>query len=256
MKRRRKTHGPLDGQEGVTKFAAAGPVAAAIEPGAVAVTTKRKKRKSAGGRGTGVATTSATAAALATENCDGVANTGAVACVATIVERASADSPVAASKRKRRKKGGGVGSGVVNADTVTAKKIVVANVASARAAASAEIEDIFAKKTSSKAAAATANSSTVAKSKREHGTSGRKRDRSEGPDVRGRVKQPNRGSADDPLGRGDGWVDDGLGGVYNGEGWTGRRTPKDNYRIFKAHLLKVGEGGDTSLCPFDCQCCF
>ena len=26
--------------------------------------------------------------------------------------------------------------------------------------------------------------------------------------------------------------------------------------VYKAHLLKVGEGGGTSLCPFDCDCCF
>ena len=26
--------------------------------------------------------------------------------------------------------------------------------------------------------------------------------------------------------------------------------------VYKAHLLKVGEGGGTNLCPFDCSCCF
>ena len=26
--------------------------------------------------------------------------------------------------------------------------------------------------------------------------------------------------------------------------------------VYKAHLLKVGEGGGTKLCPFDCNCCF
>jgi septal ring factor EnvC (AmiA/AmiB activator) len=26
--------------------------------------------------------------------------------------------------------------------------------------------------------------------------------------------------------------------------------------VYKAKLLKVGEGGGTSLCPFDCDCCF
>ena len=46
------------------------------------------------------------------------------------------------------------------------------------------------------------------------------------------------------------WADDGLGGIYNGEGWTGRRTD-DNLRIFKAHLIKVGAGGGTSSCPFE-----
>ena len=27
-------------------------------------------------------------------------------------------------------------------------------------------------------------------------------------------------------------------------------------KVYKAHLLKVGEGGGTPLCPFDCDCCF
>lgn len=26
--------------------------------------------------------------------------------------------------------------------------------------------------------------------------------------------------------------------------------------VYKAHLLRVGEGGGTNLCPFDCDCCF
>jgi hypothetical protein len=26
--------------------------------------------------------------------------------------------------------------------------------------------------------------------------------------------------------------------------------------VYKAHLLKVGEGGGTPLCPYDCDCCF
>ena len=26
--------------------------------------------------------------------------------------------------------------------------------------------------------------------------------------------------------------------------------------VYKAHLLKVGQGGGTDLCPFDCDCCF
>lgn len=26
--------------------------------------------------------------------------------------------------------------------------------------------------------------------------------------------------------------------------------------VYKAHILKVGEGGGTPLCPFDCDCCF
>ena len=26
--------------------------------------------------------------------------------------------------------------------------------------------------------------------------------------------------------------------------------------VYKAHLLEVGGGGGTELCPFDCECCF
>lgn len=26
--------------------------------------------------------------------------------------------------------------------------------------------------------------------------------------------------------------------------------------VYKAHILRVGEGGGTALCPFDCDCCF
>jgi len=37
---------------------------------------------------------------------------------------------------------------------------------------------------------------------------------------------------------GDGWKDDGLGGVLNDEGWTGRTTSDtDKCRIFKTHIL-------------------
>jgi hypothetical protein len=55
-----------------------------------------------------------------------------------------------------------------------------------------------------------------------------------------------------------GWVDDGLGGVHNSEGWTGRKT-EDGFRIFKTRLLqttKRKKSGGTPLCPFDCDCCY
>ncbi|KAG8457671.1 hypothetical protein KFE25_001457 [Diacronema lutheri] len=55
-----------------------------------------------------------------------------------------------------------------------------------------------------------------------------------------------------------GWVDDGLGGVHDGEGWTGRRT-EEGMRIFKTRLLqptKKKVSGGTPLCPFDCDCCY
>ena len=35
-----------------------------------------------------------------------------------------------------------------------------------------------------------------------------------------------------------------------------RIDPESGYKVYKAHTLKVGEGGGTDLCPFDCDCCF
>ena len=53
----------------------------------------------------------------------------------------------------------------------------------------------------------------------------------------------------------DKWASDGLGGVFNGEGYTGRRDD-GGHRVFKAHLMNRDGFGDTPDCPFDCQCCF
>jgi hypothetical protein len=52
------------------------------------------------------------------------------------------------------------------------------------------------------------------------------------------------------------WVDDGLGGKFNSEGFTGRRDDQSGYKVYKAHLLNKKGFGTTSLCPFDCDCCF
>ena len=35
-----------------------------------------------------------------------------------------------------------------------------------------------------------------------------------------------------------------------------RIDKETGYKVYKAHLLKVGEGGGTANCPFDCDCCF
>lgn len=39
-----------------------------------------------------------------------------------------------------------------------------------------------------------------------------------------------------------------------------RRTTEDGYKIYKfkeiQDVLKIGQGGGTPLCPFDCDCCF
>mmetsp|Transcript_142823 Transcript_142823/g.397845 ORF Transcript_142823/g.397845 Transcript_142823/m.397845 type:complete len:253 (+) Transcript_142823:61-819(+) len=118
----------------------------------------------------------------------------------------------------------------------------------AQRAASAEIDDIFAKRRRPTMEAGSGRAPTPAAAER--------RGTGTGSRPRARVRQPKHGSAKDPLGRGDEWVNDGLGGVYNKEGWTGRKTPGDKLRIFKAHLLQVGAGGGTPLCPFDCECCF
>jgi hypothetical protein len=59
--------------------------------------------------------------------------------------------------------------------------------------------------------------------------------------------RPGKNGADD-------WVDDGLGGVYNQEGYTGRM--EDGVRVFKAHVLRKTNSGQTPDCPFDCDCCF
>lgn len=53
---------------------------------------------------------------------------------------------------------------------------------------------------------------------------------------------------------GRGWTDDGLGGKYNEEGYTGR--VEEGMKIFKAHILNKPNFGNTSACPFDCDCCF
>lgn len=55
------------------------------------------------------------------------------------------------------------------------------------------------------------------------------------------------------LSKGD-WVDDGLGGKYNHEGYTGR--VEDGVKVFKAHVLNRPGSGQTKDCPFDCDCCF
>lgn len=50
------------------------------------------------------------------------------------------------------------------------------------------------------------------------------------------------------------WVNDGLGGVFDREGYTGRK--EDGMKVYKAHLFNKKGFGTTSDCPFDCQCCF
>lgn len=44
--------------------------------------------------------------------------------------------------------------------------------------------------------------------------------------------------------------------LINPEAPLERIDPESGLPVYKAHLLKVGEGGGTALCPFDCSCCF
>ena len=50
------------------------------------------------------------------------------------------------------------------------------------------------------------------------------------------------------------WVDDGLGGKFNRDGFTGR--VEGGVKVFKAHLFNKKEFGQSKDCPFDCNCCF
>ena len=50
------------------------------------------------------------------------------------------------------------------------------------------------------------------------------------------------------------WVDDGLGGKFNSEGYTGR--VEDGVKVFKAHVLNKPNFGSSKDCPFDCDCCY
>ncbi|KAK9904167.1 hypothetical protein WJX75_005718 [Coccomyxa subellipsoidea] len=54
-------------------------------------------------------------------------------------------------------------------------------------------------------------------------------------------KKPAVGSKDDFFGSGPG---------------KARRKDADGFTIYTEDELKVGKGGKTPLCPFDCECCF
>jgi hypothetical protein len=44
--------------------------------------------------------------------------------------------------------------------------------------------------------------------------------------------------------------------IVNPEAPLERIDPESGLPVYKAHILKVGDGGGTALCPFDCACCF
>eukprot|EP00742_Colponemidia_sp_Colp-10_P008673 GILJ01009408.1.p1 GENE.GILJ01009408.1~~GILJ01009408.1.p1 ORF type:complete len:147 (-),score=23.76 GILJ01009408.1:52-492(-) len=54
-----------------------------------------------------------------------------------------------------------------------------------------------------------------------------------------RKKHPkNEGSASNPLGS------------------QSRKQTEEGFKVYHEDELKIGKGGDTPLCPFDCNCCF
>ncbi|CAD7951715.1 unnamed protein product [Amoebophrya sp. A25] len=67
-------------------------------------------------------------------------------------------------------------------------------------------------------------------------------------------------SADDLFGNESArWRNDGLGGIYDHDGWTNRKMRDGNTKIYKAHLIEEKDrpgAGTTPQCPFDCDCCF
>jgi len=50
------------------------------------------------------------------------------------------------------------------------------------------------------------------------------------------------------------WASDGLGGVFDVDGWTGRT--ESGMKIYKHHLFNKKNAGKTKDCPFDCDCCY
>lgn len=77
------------------------------------------------------------------------------------------------------------------------------------------------------------------------------RDRSEKP---ARSAAKNSTPKSNKYGTDGDWVNDGLGGRYNAEGYTGRI--EDGVKIFKTHILSKPNAGQTPQCPFDCDCCY
>jgi len=51
------------------------------------------------------------------------------------------------------------------------------------------------------------------------------------------------------------WSNDGLGGIFDAEGYTGRKVD-GSMKVYKAHLFNKKGFGTTKDCPFDCDCCY
>lgn len=79
---------------------------------------------------------------------------------------------------------------------------------------------------------------------------------SAGIDISTAKKKPLTYDRDDINGlKKNEWVNDGLGGVFDAEGFTGRKE-EGSGKIYKAHLMNKKGFGSTSDCPFDCDCCY
>lgn len=92
-----------------------------------------------------------------------------------------------------------------------------------------EIEELFASK---KSVAAKVESEASKKSKKDRSAD---------------VKKPK---ILDPLGENDDWTD------TKGERKKKRPTTAEGYPIYTAVEMRIGQGGGTPDCPFDCDCCF
>ncbi|KAF0361848.1 DUF1764-domain-containing protein [Gigaspora margarita] len=45
-------------------------------------------------------------------------------------------------------------------------------------------------------------------------------------------------------------------GFSDSRGTKSRKTTEDGLAVYDINELNIGNGGDTPLCPFDCNCCF
>lgn len=91
------------------------------------------------------------------------------------------------------------------------------------------------------------------KSRKADKTFGESAKRKHNANTQGATKQKYRRTSA-PKKASTGWVDDGLGGKYNPEGFTGR--VQEGIKIYKAHVLNKRQFGSSKDCPFDCDCCF
>jgi flagellar basal body L-ring protein FlgH len=109
-----------------------------------------------------------------------------------------------------------------------------------------EIDDLFADKKKKKIA-----DTTTIKTKEEKKTK-QKRTKQSSSQASSLSSSSSRQKTSSIAGKD--WVNDGLGGKYNTEGFTGR--VEDGVKVFKAHVLYKADSGKTKDCPFDCNCCF